>query len=121
MKAPLEYLTPWRAVESNSLRLQTELAAEVGRDHPLYGRGMRAVAVRQDRDDVLFVSVDEPQVVAVVHLTWSDRARDDGRSRRLLRLRTGAYAIVPQPNLLPVNVAALIKRGKLRRPRPAPI
>jgi hypothetical protein len=75
----MEYLTPWHALGSNSLRLQTELAAEVGSDHPLYGRDMRAVAVRQDCDDVLFVSVDEPQVVAVVHLTWSGRPERDPR------------------------------------------
>lgn len=75
----MEYQTPWRAVGSNSLRLQTELAAEVGRDHPLYGRDMRAVAVRHDCDDVLFVSVDEPQVVAVVHLTWSGRPEREPR------------------------------------------
>lgn len=75
----MEYLIPWHAVGSNSLRLQAELAAEVGREHPLYGRDMQAVAVRQDCDDVLFVSVDEPQVVAVVHLTWSGRSEREPR------------------------------------------
>jgi len=79
MKVSMEYLTPWYAVGSNSLRLQTELAAEVGRDHPLYGLDMRAVAVRRDCDAVLFVSVDEPQIIAVVHLTWSGRPEREPR------------------------------------------
>jgi hypothetical protein len=40
---------------------------------------MRAVARRQDCDDVLFVSADEPKVVAVVHLTYAKRPESDPR------------------------------------------
>ena len=40
---------------------------------------MRAVARRQDCDDVLFVSVDEPPAVAVVHLTYANRPELDPR------------------------------------------
>jgi hypothetical protein len=39
---------------------------------------MRAVAQRQDNDDVLFVSAGAvPEIVAVVHLTWSGRGETD--------------------------------------------
>ncbi len=40
---------------------------------------MRAIAVRQDCDDVLFISVDDPRVVAVVHLTYANRPETDPR------------------------------------------
>jgi hypothetical protein len=38
---------------------------------------MQAVAMRQDCDDVLFVSADEPRTVAVVHLTHANRPEED--------------------------------------------
>ena len=40
---------------------------------------MRAVARRLDCDDVLFVSGDEPPVVAVVRLTYANRSELDPR------------------------------------------
>ena len=39
----------------------------------------QAVARRQDCDDVLFVSVDDPSLVAVVHLTYANRPELDPR------------------------------------------
>ena len=75
----MTYLEPWHAVGAEARRLQAELAAELGRRHRLHGLDMRAVARRQDNDDVLFVSADEPQTVAVVHLTWSGRREADPR------------------------------------------
>lgn len=59
--------------------MQRELASELGPKHRLKGRDMRAVAYRQDCDDVLFVSTDEPTVVAVVHLTYANRPEQDPR------------------------------------------
>lgn len=74
----IDFLEPWvPAVDAH--RLQEELASELGARHPLKGRDMRAVAVRQDRDVVLFVSVDEPKVVAVVHLTYANRSEPNPR------------------------------------------
>jgi len=75
----MELLEPWFAVTSEALQLEDELAAELGPRHPLRGRNMRAIARRHDCDDVLFVSVDEPRVVAVVHLTYSNRPELDSR------------------------------------------
>jgi hypothetical protein len=66
----MDFLEPWMPVGPRADRLQRELASELGAGHQLKGRDMRAVAVRQDCDDVLFVSADEPKLVAVVHLTY---------------------------------------------------
>jgi hypothetical protein len=76
---PMEFLEPWLAVTSEALPLQRELSAELGPRHPLRGRDMRAVARRQDCDDVLFVTGDEPPVVAVVRLTYGNRPELDPR------------------------------------------
>jgi len=75
----MNFLAPWVEVTSEAVTLQKELAAELGPRHPLKNRDMRAVARRQDCDDVLFVSADEPRVVAVVHLTYANRPEADPR------------------------------------------
>jgi hypothetical protein len=62
---------PWRAVDpKNAENLAHELAREVGPQHVLFGKKARAVAVRQDCDDVLFVIEGFSPSYAVVHLTW---------------------------------------------------
>jgi hypothetical protein len=73
----MELLEPWLEVMTEAQQLENELAAELGPQHPLRGRRMRALARRQDRDDVLFVSVDDPLVIAVVHLTYANRPELD--------------------------------------------
>jgi len=73
----MDFLEPWIEVTSDAPGLQRQLAAELGNHHSLKGREMRAVARRQDCDDVLFISIDEPRVVAVVHLTWVSRPGTD--------------------------------------------
>ena len=75
----MQFLEPWLEVSSQALKLRKELAAELGPRHPLKGRDMQAVARRQDCDDVLFISVDEPRVLAVVHLTYANRPEADPR------------------------------------------
>lgn len=60
-------LEPWTAVTSPA-GLEAELARELAPGHRLFGRTLRAVAKRGDRDDVLFV---DAQIAAVVHLTWA--------------------------------------------------
>lgn len=79
LMSTMEFLEPWMPVGPNADRLQNELAAELGAGHQLKGRDMRAIAVRQDCDDVLFVSADEPTVVAVVHITYANRPESDPR------------------------------------------
>ena len=57
----------------------TNLAADWPADLDARERYRRAIARRQDCDDVLFVSVGEPLVVAVVHLTCANRREPDPR------------------------------------------
>jgi hypothetical protein len=73
----MEFLKPWLAIGAEASRLEQELVAEVGPRHQLEGRPMRAIAIRQDCDDVLFVSADEPPLIAVVHLTYANRPESD--------------------------------------------
>lgn len=76
--AAIQFLEPWIAVGGPTAdNLEEELAREVGDRHPLKGCTMRAIARRVDCDDVLFISIDEPKVVAVVHLTWAARPETD--------------------------------------------
>jgi hypothetical protein len=67
----VKFLVPWVAVEEGPSGLEKELYLELGINHPLFGRKLRALARRQDCDDVLFVGDEEPGCIAVVHLTWS--------------------------------------------------
>jgi hypothetical protein len=68
----MEWLEPWRpVVGKEATGLERVLRREVGRDHELYGLGMRALARRGDCDDVLFAIQDGTGRVADVHLTWT--------------------------------------------------
>jgi hypothetical protein len=49
-----------------------ELRLELSKGHPLHGRDLSAVAVRDDRDDALFRS--PAGEMFVVHLTWRQSA-----------------------------------------------
>jgi hypothetical protein len=61
----------WFPVDDESAaRLEAELRRELPSGHVLHKRLVRAVARRQDRDDVLFRS-SEDEAVYCVHLTWS--------------------------------------------------
>lgn len=66
---------PWSpvATEAHRTKLEAELQKEVAAGHVLHGRGVRALAVRADQDDVLFV-VSDPEQLAVVHLSYSSGA-----------------------------------------------
>ena len=66
----LEWLPPWQPTDAD---LAVELAREVGRGHPLFGRRAVAVGRRVDCDDVLFWLPDGPAALAVVHLTWTGK------------------------------------------------
>ena len=68
-----QFRVPWHPVEQPLLH--EELYRELSPQHQLFGVEARAVAVRQDNDDVLFELSGKtaPAVFAVVHLTWSGR------------------------------------------------
>ena len=54
----------------SAAKLEAELHRELPAAHQLHGRQVHAVARREDRDDVLFLS-EERGPVFWVHLTWS--------------------------------------------------
>ncbi|HEY4175236.1 MAG TPA: hypothetical protein VGM90_00320 [Kofleriaceae bacterium] len=67
-----DLLEPWIAAEGERQgSLERELERELPLEHELAGKSMRALAVRTDKDDVLFEVVGGGY--AVVHLTWSGR------------------------------------------------
>ena len=68
--AAVQFLEPWHQAVPG---LEAELRNEVGEGHPLYGRKAISVARRRDSDDVLFLLLDHPSPLAVVHLTWTGR------------------------------------------------
>jgi hypothetical protein len=66
----MNLLIPWHSTKGSS-RLDAQLARELPSGHALEGISVRAVAERQDCDDVLFQLNDGSGRVAVVHLTYS--------------------------------------------------
>src|SRR5689334_13175051 len=64
--------SPWRYVGiGEGSGYERELAQEAGPGHPLHDARAIAVGVRVDQDDVLFLLLDAPKPLAVVHLTYS--------------------------------------------------
>jgi hypothetical protein len=79
MKLP-ELKEPWLLIEQRFIATTAdELAREVGPQHVLRGKKARAIARRQDCDDVLFALEDGTSACAVVHLTYSRREESDPR------------------------------------------
>ena len=63
-------MSTWRTVSGvEAARLEEELAREVSSGHALWGRACRAVARRDDRDDVAYEAI--PGGLCVVHLTYA--------------------------------------------------
>ena len=78
MSADFELLTPWVPVDPyDSVRFEGEYAVEIGRQHPLYGVPVKAIARRVDRDDALFQLLRHLCDYAVVHLTWSGQEEEN--------------------------------------------
>lgn len=67
--ADQQLLEPWQLTD-NATFYETELKKEISFFHPLYWKRVRAVAIRTDRDDVLFEVLNGSSKYAVVHLTW---------------------------------------------------
>lgn len=72
----IELLEPWCAIDDRS-GVEQELARELPAGHVLAGKTVRAVARRDDRDDVLFEVAG--MEYAVVHLTWRRQRETDPR------------------------------------------
>lgn len=67
--ADRQLLEPWQQTD-NAAFYETELKKELSFFHPLNWKRVRAVAIRTDRDDVLFEVLNGSSKYAVVHLTW---------------------------------------------------
>lgn len=72
-----ELLEPWTA-NGVDIALVEELEWELHDGHPLSATKPRAVARREDNDDVLFALENGPAPFAVVHLTWSGKPEARG-------------------------------------------
>ena len=74
----MKFLVPWQSIDDPAQveRLERELVRELAVGHPLFGLTFRALAGRQDCDDVLFGILDSTSRVAVVHLTWISNPPD---------------------------------------------
>lgn len=66
----IHWLEPWRAVVPG---LEVELRNECSAGHALFGQKAISVARRFDSDDVLFLLLEHPAPLAVVHLSWTGR------------------------------------------------
>lgn len=68
----LNFLEPWQQTDTPSL-YEAELKKELTFLHPLKWKRVRAIAIRTDRDDVLFEIQSGCYRYAVVHLTWQGK------------------------------------------------
>jgi hypothetical protein len=71
------FVAPWIRVDEDARDLEEELRKEVPPGHILHGSVARAIARRNDSDDVLF-KIELPNTrYAVVHLTWTGAPEPD--------------------------------------------
>lgn len=63
-------LNPWKYID-NATNFENQLNKEVTFIHPLYWLKVKAIAIRTDRDDVLFELLNGRNKYAVVHLTYN--------------------------------------------------
>ena len=74
----MKYHIPWNEIpEKSRAATETELYRELPADHVLAGQRVRALARRQDQDEVLF-ALDDGRC-AVVHLTFCKTPETDRR------------------------------------------
>ena len=73
--AALAWREPWRPIVPG---LEVELRNETCDGHPLFGQKAISVGRRHDTDDVLFLLLEHPAPLAVVHLTWRGRPERAG-------------------------------------------
>lgn len=69
----IEWLEPWDNLCTKPSSFERELFSEVGNQHILYGKRVKALGRRYDCDDFLFQVFDSEFSYAVVHLTYSKK------------------------------------------------
>ena len=69
---------PWQRLrESVARRLEAQLMREVRPGHPLANLVVRAFAIHQQTDEVLFAVTDGPMPYASVHITWTENSNNE--------------------------------------------
>ena len=99
----LEFLLPWFTMESNGI-FEKELIHEISKEHILHEKKAKAIAKREDCDDVLF-KIGETEY-AVVHLTWSSKKETTSNYPRttIYNHWTEVYEKVIIPDSQPTNL-----------------
>ena len=77
----MDLLEPWYQVSDPAL--VAELTRELPPGHALFGKDVRVIARRRDRDDVLFEICDGTQRLAKVHLTYTKESDPSWPSTQL--------------------------------------
>lgn len=96
----IQFLEPWYYIESNG-DLEIELHKELSIGHVLYGEKLKAIAKREDNDDVLFIGIGKEPFVAEVHLTWSGKKEADLKWPKTLKSESIDLWI--QKRMVPAN------------------
>jgi len=73
MNLNIDWLEPWDAICTEPISCEKELYNEVGKNHILLGKKVKAIGRRYDCDDVLFKLEGEEFKLVVVHLTYSNK------------------------------------------------
>jgi len=74
------FLEPWECIDLNyGNSCENELYKELSPGHILFALKAKAIARRDDCDDVLFEIIDNSKRYAMVHLTWSGREESNGK------------------------------------------
>lgn len=78
----INWLEPWDSLCTEASSFEKELYSEVGKQHILYGKKVKAIGRRYDCDDILFKVCDSELSFAVVHLTYSNKREEDSKYPR---------------------------------------
>jgi hypothetical protein len=70
LEGEMPFPAPWQPVAEDDDHFDAELRRELTAGHPLYDQTLKAIAARDDGDDVLFRSVSDPSELFIIHLTW---------------------------------------------------
>ncbi len=77
MKFEIDWLEPWNLLCTEPSSFEEELYREIGKDHILYGKKVRTIGRRYDKDDFLYIVDDSQFSLAVVHLTYCHHTEEN--------------------------------------------
>jgi len=79
MKLQIQFLEPWQPAGERASSFEAQLAHEVGLRHPLFFRTMRAIARRQDCDNVLDPGLSRHRLLRLIE-EWLEQMEADHRA-----------------------------------------